>query len=300
MEEIRFYPLDIDSVNIEGKDYIRLFGRTIDNKRICVFEQFDDYFFVIPKKRNVEWVRKQIESIKIQDDKRIVYVKKAKACIKNYLGKPSKMIRVILNNSKDLKLIASEVKNISGYGNRKEIDIPYYKKYLIEKQITPLTLCKVSGELVNSPLEVDLCVSGKVLEETKDLIQIIKVLSFYIEIADPILSVQNSNVPIVMLSLVGKDFKKCVTWKKFKTKEKNIEFVNDESELLIKFRDIIKEYKPDYIVGYYSDGFDWPYIKNRADLLKINLDLGLDKSKIRFNRRGVSCVRITGILHIDV
>lgn len=305
MEEIQFYPLDIDSTIISGKDYIRLFGRTTKNERICVFEEFEDYFYVIPVKKNVNWVKQQIEEIKVmEDDEKVVYVKRAELCTKKFLGKPCKAIKVILNSSKDINLISEAVKEISGYGSRKELDIPFYKKYLIENKITPLGLCKVEGKEIDTDLEEDICIKGKVSQITEDNIQNVKILSFDIETADPPLSVNDAytNIPIIMMGLAGNDgFRKCITWKKFNTSNKGIEFVNNEAELLVRFRDAIKEYKPDYIVGYYSDGFDWPYIRSRADFLKINLDLGLDKSKIKFNKKGNSnCVRIKGIPHIDV
>ena len=298
--ELQFYPLDIDSLVIDGKDYVRLFGRTIDGKRICVFEQFDNYFWVIPDRENVEWVRKQIECIKVKDDQKVVYVKKTELHTKKFFGKTVKAVKIILNTSKDLRLISQEVKNIRGYGSRKEIDINLYKKYLIENKITPLTLCKVDGKVIESELEVDICVKGHVVQEEEEIIQDVKVLSFDIETADPVLSNQGVDVPIVMIGLSGSDgFKKCITWQKFDTKE-DIEFASNETEMLIKFRDIIKDYKPDYIVGYYSDGFDWPHIKTRADLLKVNLDLGLDKSRIKFKRGISSSIKINGIPHIDV
>ena len=41
---------------------------------------------------------------------------------------------------------------------------------------------------------------------------------------------------------------------------------------------------PDFIVGYYSDGFDFPYIKARAGKFKIKLDLGLDNSELIISR----------------
>ena len=36
------------------------------------------------------------------------------------------------------------------------------------------------------------------------------------------------------------------------------------------------------LVGYNSDNFDLPYIKERADTLNIKLPLGIDKSSIKF------------------
>ena len=46
---IKFFPIDIDYEDIEELA-IRIFGKTIDNKRICVFDyDFKPYFWVIPK-----------------------------------------------------------------------------------------------------------------------------------------------------------------------------------------------------------------------------------------------------------
>jgi DNA polymerase elongation subunit (family B) len=54
------------------------------------------------------------------------------------------------------------------------------------------------------------------------------------------------------------------------------------------------------LVGYFSDGFDFPYIKARADKLKLKLDLGVDGSAPRFSRGKETNSRISGITHIDL
>ncbi len=302
-KKIQFYPIEIDSVIINNRDYIRIFGKTTDNKKICVFDQFENYFWVIPSKENIEWVRKQIENIKVKDNNgKIRYVKRAESHIKNFLGRNRKAIKVILNNSGDLRYISEEIKKIPGYGSRKEIDIPLYKKYLIDKKITPLTLCEGFGNKLDSNLEVDIKLCGKVMQISSDLIKNPKILSFDIETSNPLQSVHEFKFPIIMLSFAGSDgFRKCITWKSFENHKKEIEFVKNEEELLIRFKEIIKWYKPDYIVGYYSDGFDWPYIKARADLHGISLNLGLDNAKIKFSNKGFSSsTKILGIPNIDI
>src|SRR3989344_5464493 len=80
---------------------------------------------------------------------------------------------------------------------------------------------------------------------------------------------------IISLAFFGENFKKVITWRKFKTQEK-IFFVNSEAELIEEFVKTIKEYKPDYLVGYFSDGFDFPYIAARAKKYSILLDISLD------------------------
>jgi DNA polymerase I len=76
--------------------------------------------------------------------------------------------------------------------------------------------------------------------------------------------------------------------------------VSDESELLKRFVQIIKSENPDIITGYNSDKFDFPYIKERADLLGISLKLGVDGSKLKFITVPKKAALIKGRIHIDL
>jgi DNA polymerase Pol2 len=106
--------------------------------------------------------------------------------------------------------------------------------------------------------------------------------------------------PILMISFYGKDYKKVVTWKRFNTKHDFVEFVNSEAELLQRFKEVIEDYKPDIITGYFSDGFDLPYIIERAKKYKVRLDIGLDRSTPELGKGRSNNVKITGINHLDV
>jgi len=103
-----------------------------------------------------------------------------------------------------------------------------------------------------------------------------------------------------MIAFKGEEFSKVITWKD--TKSKNAEVVKNEEELIERFIEVIKDYKPDYITGYFTDGFDFPYIKLRADEYGIKLDLGIDGSPvmIKKERSGFSSVKIKGIPHLDM
>jgi len=104
-----------------------------------------------------------------------------------------------------------------------------------------------------------------------------------------------------MISLVGKDFKKVLTWKKTKQKKGSyVEYVEDEAELLEKFTEHVRNFSPDFLVGYFSDGFDLPYIKARAEKLNVRITLGLDDSQPKFTRGITMTGRINGIVHIDI
>ena len=57
----------------------------------------------------------------------------------------------------------------------------------------------------------------------------------------------------------------------------------------------------DIIVGYNSDNFDFPYLKDRAKLFGIDLDIGMDESDIKFIRRGyANAASFKGLIHVDL
>ena len=60
--------------------------------------------------------------------------------------------------------------------------------------------------------------------------------------------------------------------------------VSSEKEMIEEFVNIIKENNVDIIVGYNSDNFDFPYLKERAKILEVDLDIGMDESDVKFIR----------------
>ena len=104
----------------------------------------------------------------------------------------------------------------------------------------------------------------------------------------------------MIITLVGKNLKKVLNQKKSKEKKSYIEVVKDEKELLEKFVVYLKKQSPDFLVGYFSDGFDLPYLKSRAEKLKVKLALGLDDSIPTFTRGLNIKGKINGITHIDI
>lgn len=306
MEKIQFFPMDIDSVtNPVGKGMIRLFGRTTNGERVCVLDDsFEPYFWVIPKERTeVEKFREKIDGIKVKDKDRLAFVTRTEIHEKKYMGKDVTAIKVFVNNPKDVPIIKSNVKIMDETEAKKEIDIPFYRRYLIDKGISPLVLCEIDGKKVESSLDVDYVIESKDIKQVADeTIKKPKILALDIEVYNLRRSPIEEEDPIIMVAFSGNDgYKKVITWKSFNTANDYIEFVDNETELIYKARDIVKEYGPDYLVGYFSDGFDIPYLRGRAAKHNIKLDLGVDESNIRLNRRGnFLTTKIKGVVHLDI
>lgn len=45
---------------------------------------------------------------------------------------------------------------------------------------------------------------------------------------------------------------------------------NEEDKMLLKWSEFVQEVDPDIIIGYNTSNFDFPYLLDRADTLKVD------------------------------
>lgn len=135
------------------------------------------------------------------------------------------------------------------------------------------------------------------------------VLSFDIEVYNPRGMPQSDLDPIIIISFSSNQgFRKVLSTKNppdsSNHQESSLDFVevvSDEKELLEKFVETVESENPDIILGYNSDSFDLPYIRDRAAKLGVPLKLGIDGSPPRFTRTGfTNSAMIKGRVHIDL
>ena len=301
-EKIQFFPLDVTYRIIGDKAVIHLFGRTVKGEQICVIDDnFQPYFYVLPKK-NIEDLKKKIEAIKVEKKEGTSEVIKAEAVKKKILGEECELIKVYTKLPQDVPVIRDILKGWDLVKSTREFDINFSFRYLIDKRIVPTTLIQAKGEFLRQQLKVPVFKAEKLSQFSDDTLEEPRMLAFDIETYNP----HGKNIepeinPIIMVSFYGDKFKKVVTWKRFKTTEDYIEFVDGEAELIEKFKEVLLHYKPDIITGYFSDGFDFPYIKKRAEKYKIKMDIGLDNSELKIKKGAIiTKSQITGITHVDV
>lgn len=309
-----FIPIDYDYFDFNGRNYAKITGRDRKGKRICIIDSCDVYFWAILKnnlgQKKIQKLIKKIQTIKLNLKGRNTKVEKVEPHNKNFLGQEVKALKIFATNYKDLHDVADmlgmpEIKKRRGY------DINFITHYIIEKSLIPMQWYEIKGEMlhgsnefggIDKTLEVDFCIkleSCKPAKDTKSFSP--KVLAYDIETDE----LEIGKGEILMISLVSnqKDFKKVITWKQLLKEQKKpayVEYVKDEAELIKKFIDYIKKISPDFLVGYFSDGFDLPYIKARAQKHNIKLNLGLDRSQPKFSRGTTATGRINGIVHVDL
>ena len=302
--EIEFYPIDVDSVIHKGRSMIRVFGKTVAGERICVIDKiYKPYFYIIVEDGKEKKVLEKIKDLEVKHRDRVIKVIDAKIEKRIYIGKEVSAIKVTVNDYMDIPELSSEIKQINHVVMRMELDIPFHRRYLVDKEIVPLVLCKVEGEKLEHNLDVDYLIKAEKIEQVSEaIINKLRILSIDIECYNKKKAPDEEQDPVIMISFYGNDgFKKVIAWKRFKNSKKYVEFVDNERLLIEKFKEIIRTYKPDYLIGYFTDGFDLPYIKTRASKYGIKLDLGLDYSNIKVSRRAeMKSVFIKGIAHIDV
>ena len=298
-EKIQFFPLDATYKVEDGKAVIYLYGRAADGTQICIIDSnFEPYFYVIPKMPDLG---EKLEKIKIDNENDVAFVVKTETVIKKFLGKEVFAIKVYTNLPSSVPVIKDVIKDWDSISSLHEFDIPFVRRYFIDKGMTPLTLNQATGEFVSQKSRVAVFKAEGIGQASSDTLYNPKILAFDIETYSPFdLAIDAEKNPIIMLSFYGENFKKVFVWKRFKTNIDYIEFVNSESDLIEKFKETIDNYKPDILTGYFSDGFDLPYIKTRADKYKIKLDIGLDFSELRVKNGRETTVAINGITHLDI
>ncbi len=307
---IDFIPIDYDYFDFNGRNYLKIIGRTSDNKKACIIDQFEPYFWAVFQEgtsdRKTAEIEEKIKNITVELPSRTTKVEKTEIIDKKYLGKDVKAIKIFVTNYKDAHPVADHI-DFPEIIARREYDISMITRYISEKNFTPLVWKKVSGEILNNSREfggidsalekLDICLKAEKIENLEKQPDFDpKIIAFDIE-ADEF---EIGKGEIVMISLAGKNIKKVLTWKKCKDMPEFVEYFKNEEEMLEAFVESINKENPDILVGYFSDGFDMPYIKSRAEQLGVKLSLGVDNSKPVFSRGKITSSSIFGIVHVDL
>ncbi len=246
---------------------------------------------------------------------------------KELWGKKEQFLKIYANFPKAVPHLSRELESWGWQCHEK--DILFIHRYLRDQGITPFTLVKATGSLgKEDSLRIPAFFAETIEQESKEALPHPRILAIDIETYSQRREIDPQKNPILMIGLYGvdelgkdneagkdeggrkddgarKEFQKVITWKRFPHKLDYLEHVQDEVELLKRFRDIVVQYDPDIITGYFTDGFDFPYLKTRADKHKVRLDLGLDGSELSTGSGGRATFRegeakIKGMLHLDM
>jgi len=300
MESRKFVLLDIDYITEDDKAVIRMFGRIKGDEEgqsiIVLDKYFKPYIYVLPK--DPEQCMTDLNEFDIE------LVGWARS---NYLGETKDFLKVTLHHPQDVPKLRDKIRNLDSVMDILEHDIPFYRRYLIDKNIFPMGEVKANGKCLDENsisfrCETDVCIfelEGEPLQVESGFPDL-KTLSFDIEVRNPKGMPQAEEDPIIMMSLSSnRGLKKVLS-----TKTSDLEYVETlktEAHMIQRFFEIVRSENPDILVGYNSDNFDMPYIRDRAAKLNVNPNIGVDGSGIKFMRKGyANSALVKGRIHVDL
>ena len=291
MEE-RVFLLDADYDVEKDKGIVFLFGKNREGKRILIKKEFYNYFFVMPKDGKEEILKQKIENLKNIPTKII----SLNIVEKSWMGEKKKLIKVTVENPRKLKDVRDAIKNWEEVEDTYEYNISFYKRFLMDYRIKPCSWILVKGEVVSNELDVDITIEAEEIKqiesEEEPEIKVMAIDTEWIEIED--------REKLIMISLASENLKKVLALSDWEGKQEFVESYVSEERLIKRFLEIVKEEKPDIIVTYNGDAFDFLKMRERAKQLKINFGFGIDGKELEFVRRGrASAARCFGVVHID-
>lgn len=307
MTKISFYILDVDYRVIGPDVFVELYCRTESGEQMLLLDRSVKPYFLVELKSGESSSQYMEKGLRIRNEiKGKTYsVISTELVRKIHFGSEKQLIKILVNEPSAVPSLREIFKSHEEVKEVYEADILFSRRYLVDKMVKPMVLCQAElneDEINDYGARIPTFEITDIQQSSDKTYEQPRILAFDIETYNPLgKQVVPEAHPIVMAAFAGDSFRKVITWKVFDTKEDYIVFVRSEAELIEEIKRTISEYKADIITGYFSDGFDFPYLKTRAEKYKIDLDLGLDGSGLKVdNRVEQTESKITGLVHLDV
>ena len=284
--------LEVDYLNRSDNSVIRLTVIGKEGRRYEVFdESFKPYFYLVASK-NME--PEFLNNVSTVDNGKIIKAKGIEQIERSLYGRIVKVFKITVVNTSYVPKLSTVM---GQYGTCYEYDIPFAKRYSVDKQIVPLVNYRFNLTDSNGTLFL------KSIETSDDSFPELKVMGFDIEVYNPLGIPRADKDPIIMISYLythGSELKKgVITYKDIKLPF--VEVAKSEKDMIKKFLEKIKELDVDVIVGYNSANFDVKYLLDRARIIKIDFNASRFEGDTRIESHGlVDKVKMGGRIHVDM
>jgi DNA polymerase I len=279
--------LDADYETRDDKAVVKLFFKGEEGSFTAVDDGFSPYLYAIPED-GLEGVSTRL--------RRINKVTGVEAEEKNFFGSRITALKIFVQHPQDVPKIRDDIRSTEGVAAIHEHDILFVRRYLIDRDLRPLTWMMVEGKPENKELHIE-----KISPAT-GVFPGLKILAFDIEVYNPKGAPREKVDPIIMISMASSTgLRTVLTWKQPKDNLGFVEVLEDEKAVLKGFCDIVAREDHDVLVGYNTDNFDFPYILSRAKELGISMPLGRGETGVKIRgRRGMPEARVIGRPHLDL
>ena len=279
--------VDIDHTAVDGRSAIRITLKQ-DGKIYSLYDtEFRPYFYIAP---NVGVTEEMLERSGVPLEGEMIKPHKVYGQDIRVGPKQIRALVVEVNNTRHVPKLSE---SLGEFGKRYEYDILFWKRYLIDKGISPLTGAKVKARMENNRLIVE-NISGT---ECKG--ESLSYICFDIETYNPLGAPRPDKDPAIMISYYDGEEARVLT-----TKEINREFVvrfDTEKEMIEAFISVIKKKDFDLIVGYNSSNFDIPYLMTRAAKNHMKFDIDRYGEGAKTEHHGlIEAAKIPGRANVDI
>jgi DNA polymerase I len=135
--------------SLDKKPLVQLFGRTPDGSPItCQVSGFRPYFYVGPYEGRLDSVREELMRMGLQTEA----VKKFEPMF--YQPQPTEMLKVTLDNPKEVRDLREEVKGIQHVKAVYETDIAFKNRFLVDKGIGGMSWVETGKLRRDEPVDV--------------------------------------------------------------------------------------------------------------------------------------------------
>ncbi|WEL22908.1 DNA-directed DNA polymerase [Candidatus Nanohalovita haloferacivicina] len=273
--------------------FVRLFCRSGEKNIIAYDRDFRPYFYALPSEESdgAEDLEKKISDQSFSDDDGEHIPLLDTEVVEKIVGHEArKAVKVYTNIPANVPKLKNGVWDLPETERCREFDIPFYRRYLIDKRIRPGKTVEVSGEEADSD-EYDIAIEiDDINPDVDEKDQEYVTMAFDLEVYQD---------KIIMASMKSEGFEKVLSLSE--VDRPFVESVEDEEELLERFIEIIQDRDVDILTGYNTDEFDFSVLRDAAERNNVTLSLGRDGERMKFNRRGrFSAARLKGRAHLDL
>ncbi len=303
--ELEIRIADVDYRTDDEEVTVRCFGKTPEGENVLLLDHdFLPYLYAVPVKgADIDKLEEKIREKDFEEEGEPLPVEKVEKKEMLDLDEEKQVLKVYSTIPAKIPKLKNKLWDLERVSECREFDIPFYRRYLIDKGIRPGTLLTVRGEDV----------SNEEFDHALELNEIVDVPEKQVESDSPsetgepggfnwktfAFDLEVYKDEIIMASIYGEDFTKLLTTEDIE--REFVEVVDSEKQLIERFVEIIRDEDVDILTGYNTDEFDFDVMRERSNEHNIELSLGRDGERMKFNRRGrFKGARLKGRMHLDL
>ncbi len=279
--------VDVDYVITENRSIIRITLRQKDRIYSLYDPSFYPHFYILPSSAAIS--REMLEKVEIFNEGEKISVHSVEEKEISIQGKKTRVFRVATANSKNVPKLSEALLE---FGERYEHDVIFWKRYLIDKEVSPMSGVRITAREENGKLIVEDIKKAEIGKPE------LKSLCFDIETYNPLGVPRPERDPVIMISYTYGGQSAVLTTKPIK--RDFVKFFASEKEMITAFSKVIRDNDIDAIVGYNSSNFDIPYLLERATRTKADFDISRYGTAPKAEHHGlIDSVKIPGRINVD-